>query len=114
MTLDDAKLMSTAEMLVKYLADKKYDELAELTDTIRLRSEEIAEAIATYLGNIIPVVRPEDIDAIKIETAKEDCWSVNVRLHMDEESPSDLTMSLTLVESDSPYYTTELDDIHVL
>ena len=99
---------------MNYLADAKYDEIARLTDTIRMRAEEIKEAIDSYPGTMIAEVRQEDLDVIKIKTAKEECWSVNVRLHTAEEGPSDLTMSLTIIESDSAYYAVELDDIHVL
>jgi hypothetical protein len=114
MALDNAKLVSTVGMLVQHLAQRKYDELAVLTDTIRMRSEEIMAAVESYPGSIVPTVRPQDIDTIKIKTAKEDCWSVNVRLHTDREGPSDLTMSLTLIESNSAFYGVELEDIHVL
>ena len=114
MALIDTKLMNTVEMLLKYLAEKKYDKLEEIMDTIRIRAEEIAVAIDSYPGNIIPVIRPEDLDVIKINSPKEECWSVNVRLHTDEEGPSDLTMSLTLIESDTDCYNVELDDIHVM
>jgi len=114
MALDDTKLMTTVEMLVNHLTEKKYDELAELTDTIRMRSEEIAESIDSYPGKIIAVIRPEDVDVIKINTAKEECWSVSVRLHTDEEGPSDLAMSLTLIDSNTSCYNVELDDIHVM
>lgn len=114
MALDDAKLISTVTLLVNYLANAKYDEIARLTDTIRLRVEEIKDAIDSYPGTVIAVVRSEDLDVIKIKKAKEECWSVNVRLHTAEEGPSDLTMSLTIIESNSAYYAVELDDIHVL
>jgi hypothetical protein len=114
MALDNAKLVSTVAMLVQHLAEKKYEELAVLTDTIRMRSDEIMEAVESYPGSILLTVRPQDIDTIKIETAKEDCWSVNVRLHTDREGPSDLTMSLTLFESNTEFYGVELEDIHVL
>ena len=114
MALDDTKLITTVEMLVKFLAEKKYDELAELTDTIRMRAEEIAEAIDSYPGKIISEIRPEDLDLIEINTPKEECWSVDVRLHADEEGPSDLIMSLTLIESNTDCYNVEIDDIHVM
>ena len=114
MTLNNTKLMYTVAMLLKYLAEGKYDELAKLTDTIRMRAAEIAEAIDSYPGEIISVINPEDLDVIKINSPKEECWSVNVRLHTDLESPSDLTMSLTLIESNTNYYNVELDDIHVM
>lgn len=106
--------MATIQVFVDCLAEMKYDELAQITDTIRMRAEEIEEAINSYPGMIIPTVRPEDLDVIKIDTTKEECWSVNVKLHTNEESPSDLTMLLTLVESEASYYNVELDDIHVL
>ncbi len=114
MALNDKKLRATVDMLLKYLAEEKYDKIAELTDTIRMRSEEIADAINSYPGNIIQEIRTEDIDVIKIDTPIEECWSVNVRLHTDKEGPSDLTMSLTLIESKTEYYNVELDDIHVM
>jgi hypothetical protein len=114
MALDQTKLIATVENLVALLASRAYGDLERLTDSIRLHAEEIEAAVVSYPGNILPIVSEGDVDAVKIDTAKEECWSVNVRLHTDIEGLSDLTMSLTLVHSDSQHYAAELDGIHVL
>jgi hypothetical protein len=112
--LDQTKLIATVQRLVGLLASRRYADLEKLTDSIRLRAEEIEEAVSHYPGRVIPVVGSDDIDVVAINTPKEECWSVNVRLHTDAEGPSDLTMSLTLIQCSAEYYAAELDDIHVL
>ena len=112
--LDDRKLMATVEHLVGLLAAGRFHELEVLTDTIRMRAEEIRDAVESYPGRVVSTVRREDIDVIRINTPNKECWSVNVNLHTETEAPSDLTMSLTLIQSDTGRYNAELDDIHVL
>ena len=114
MAIDQTKLIATVEHLVGLLASRAYADLERLTDSIRLRAEEIEEAVSSYPGRIVASVSPDDVDVVRINTPKEECWSVNVRLHTDTEKPSDLTMSLTLIQSPGPHYAAELDDIHVL
>jgi hypothetical protein len=114
MALDQTKLTATVQRLVSLLASRGYADLEKLTDSIRMRAEEIERAISQYPGRVVPVVSANDIDVVAINTPKEECWSVNVRLHTDAEGPSDLTMSLTLVQNPGEHYAAELDDIHVL
>lgn len=114
MALNHGKLIATVERLVGLLAAGGYGEMARLTDSVRLRSEEIEHAASRYPGEIIATVTRDGLDVVEIETRDEQRWSVNVRLHTNMESPSDLTMSLTLTQSDSEYYDAEIDDIHVL
>ena len=114
MSLEKEKLDRTVQRVVDLLAARKFTELEAITDSIRMRSEEMAEALDAYPGELVSKLLPSDVDVIRIDTAIEECWSVNVRLHTDRESPSDLTMSLTLVQADADEYRIELDDIHVL
>ncbi len=114
MALNKTKLTATVEELVCLLASGRFHELEVLTDSNRMRAEEVKEAVDSYPGKIIPVVSEDDLDVIRIDTPKEERWSVIVRLHTDREGPSDLTMSLTLVSSDAHLYDAEIDDIHVL
>jgi hypothetical protein len=114
MALDESKLLRTVEALTRLLANRCFGELALLTDSIRMRSEEIEQSVDAYPGKVISEVSLDDLDVVQINTSREECWSVNVRLHTDQEGPSDLTMSLTLVQSEGDRYVAEIDDIHVL
>ena len=114
MDIDKNKLLVTVERLVNLLADRKYNEVEIITDSIRLRAEEIKEAINSYPGDIVPTVVLKGIDVIEINSPIEECWSVNVSLYTNQESPSDLTLGLTLVQSNAKYYKVEIEDIHVL
>lgn len=114
MSLDKEKLKRTVQHVIDLLVARNFDELEAITDSIRMRSEEMAEAVDAYPGDLVSDLRHSDLDVIPIETPIEECWSVNVRLHTDRESPSDLTMSLTVVQADSDVYRVEMDDIHVL
>jgi len=106
--------MATVENLVHMLAERRFHDVETLTDSIRLRADEIETAVDGYPGTITPTTSAEDLSVVEIDTPKEECWSVNVRLHTAQEGPSDLTMSLTLIQSESLLYDVELDDIHVL
>ena len=114
MSLNKEKLDLTIRHVVDLLAARNFGELEAVTDSIRMRSEEMAEAVDSYPGDVIPVLRSEDVDVIQIDTPIEECWSVNVRLHTNNESPSDLTLSLTIVQDESDKYRVELDNIDVL
>lgn len=114
MSLDKEKLDLTIRHVVDLLAARNFGELEAVTDSIRMRSEEMAEAVDSYPGDVISVLRSEDLDVFQIDTPIEECWSVNVRLHTNQESPSDLTLSLSIVQDESDKYRVELDGIHVL
>jgi len=114
MPLDREKLHRTIQFVIDLLANQDYAELEKVTDSIRMRAEEMGEAVGAYPGEIVAKFRPDDIDVVRIDTPIEECWSVNVRLHTDREGPSDLTASLTLIEDGSRNYRVELDGIHVL
>lgn len=114
MSLNHEKLHRTIQFIVDLLASRNFAELEKATDSIRMRAEEMSEAVDAYPGEIVAKFQPDDVDVVQIDTRIEDCWSVYVRLCTDRESPSDLTASLTLGEDGSQMYRVELDDIHVL
>ena len=114
MSLESEKLNRTVRHVIDLLAAHSFSELESVTDSIRMSAEDMAEAIDAYPGKIVREIRPEDIDVVQIDSPIEECWTVNVRLHTDQEGPSDLTASLTLVQDPSDTYRIELDDIHVL
>ena len=114
MPLNREKLHRTIHYVIDLLANRNFAELEKATDSIRMRAEEIGEAVDAYPGTIVSKFQPDDVDEVQIDTPIEECWSVFVRLHTDQESPSDLTASLTLIEDGAQIYRVELDDIHVL
>ena len=55
-----------------------------------------------------------NIDAIEITEADPKSWSVRYDLWTEEEGRSDLSLEVTLIESDNKLMRVELNNIHVL
>jgi hypothetical protein len=74
--LDHGKLIATVKRLVGLLAVGRYRELERLTDSIRLRSEEIKSAANSYPGKVIATVSSDDLDVVEIQTPKENAGAL--------------------------------------
>lgn len=114
MAIDRSKLCATVERVVELLAARDFAGLERLSDSIRLTASQMADAVEPCRGQIARRCHPGDVDVVSIDSAKEECWSVNVRLHTERERPSRLTLVLTLVQSSGDLYGVEIEDIHVL
>ena len=101
--------------VVAALVRGDYGALESLSGGVRLTAAEMARAVREY-GRTL-VMPPEEafgLDVIEIEGARPREWRVSVDLWTVEEGQSDLTLELTLRESDKEIYDVEIDNIHVL
>ena len=99
---------------IKYLGAG--EKLAAATNNTRLRAEHIRESLEEYPGALImpPASTFDNIDAIETKGPPLRQWSLRFDLWTREEGLSDLSMELTLIDSDGECLTVELDGIHVL
>lgn len=102
--------------VIEFLAARNYRDLELLTASIRLTSEQIESAVRGYGCTVIPL--PSDgvglIDYVAIQDARPPAWSVYVPLFTQEEGRSDLSVDLTLIETEPSSFAIELNDLRVL
>lgn len=114
MALAESNCLAVVRKVVGLLAHRRYEDIEVQSDGVRLKAADMRAAIDAYPGCVIEKLRPEDVDVIRIEGSKDASLSINVRLHTNLESPSDLTLSMTLVQETDCSSRFEVDDIHVL
>lgn len=111
------KIKMTILNIVELLVKSKYESIVKLTQGIRLQSTDIREAIGEYGRTLImpPDSEYENlVDIIEVNNKEPREWSVRFDLWTQEEGRSDLSLEMTLRESDIELMYVELDDIHVL
>ena len=114
--MNQEKFRRTVQHVVSLLENGAYGELENLSGGVRLSAEEMKEAIDGYGRKItrFPEAGYEELNVVKVRNSSPKQWSVNVPLFTEIEGRSDLTLSVTLVESEAQMYKVEIDDIHVL
>lgn len=114
--MNQEKLHQTVRYAVGLLEQEAYVELENLSQEVRLSAEEMKEAIRSYGRKVAPFPEAgyKELDVIEINGAIPRQWSVNVPLFTVSEGLSDLTLSITVIETNAPLYKIEIDDIHVL
>ena len=113
--IDNARLDRTLGLVGEFLVGGKYSKLEELSQGIRLTASQMQFAVDSY-GRTL-VLPPEGFSArsvVAIDNALPRKWSVYVDLWTKEEGRSDLTLELTVIESEGELFSVEIDDIHVL
>lgn len=98
------------------LVDRDYEGLERLTNSMRLTAEEIAQAVEDYGATLVmpPPTVFNELDVVEVENVKPRTWSVRHDLWAAGEGKSDLSLELTVRESEDDGYVVELDGIHVL
>lgn len=106
------------ELLVRVmdlLIQMEYDELAELTNGVRLSSSDMRRAIGSY-GQIL-VKPPENeyslINIVEVNNVQLPTWAITMSVWTMEEGRSDLSLEATVIENGTEFKI-ELDNIHVL
>lgn len=114
--MNQEKLRLTVQHVVGLLEKEAYGELESLSGGVRLSAEEMREAIKGYGQKIshFPKAGFNELNVVEVRNSNPKQWSVNVPLYTDSEGRSDLTLSITLIESESALHKIEIDDIHVL
>lgn len=110
------KLRRTVIHIVKLLVERKYDDLASLSEGKRLTAMNLRRAIDDYGRHLVmpPMASFEQLNVIKIQDSVPAQWYVGVDLWTTEEGRSDLALELTLTDSPGDLCLVELDDLHVL
>jgi hypothetical protein len=111
------KIKMTVLNILKLLVNNEYESIEQFTNGIRLQAVDIKEAIDSYGRTLImpPDTEYENlIDIIEISNSIPKKWSIRFDLWTREEGKSDLSLEMTLIESNNELMNVEFDDIHVL
>jgi hypothetical protein len=110
----DTKFMNPIRALVEVLVEGHFDQLERDGRSGRLSSHELKKALKAY-GRTIVTLPDEACDFVDVYPIKGEkaTWAVDVPLWTAEEGRSDLTLSLTISESQNGVRL-EIDDLHVL
>jgi len=111
----DANFTSAVKRIVAMLVVGNYEELARITNEVRLDAESIERAVHEYGRKLVmpPSEAFDELDAIQIMNQVPCKWSVRMDLWTREEGRSDLSLDLTLIQY-GDNYSVEVNDIHVL
>lgn len=107
-----AQLAATVRHLHQLLADRQYEELEAISGGKRLSAENIAKAIGAYGSRVVDPPKALKLDVVKM-ASRPGSWAVSVDI-WTEEGRSDLSLELTLTETDGPLCSVEIDNLHVL
>ena len=115
-SINHSKLRDTVSALTDLLAMGDYEGLCRLPRTSRLSPAEIERVILNYGRQLMPLPNSafEAADIIPVSESNPQQWSVVVPLWSKEEGRSDLSLELTVEDSDTRTYSIEIDDLHVL
>jgi len=102
--------------LVTLLASGDYDALLRKAPRSRVDAKQLASAVKDYGRQIMPLppANYQLIDCIPVRGSKPQAWSVVVPLFTREEGRSDLTLELTISQSQTGRLVAQIDGMHVL
>ncbi len=99
-----------------HLAAREYQLIEMLSGGARLSAKQLEIAVREYGRTIVSM--PDDavslINYIAIRNSNPPTWSVRAPVFTFEEGCSDLTLELTLTESESGQIRVQCDGLHVL
>ncbi len=102
--------------LVSLLVRGEYEELERRSRGVRMFASELRAAVEEYGRTLVQI--PEEgwklTDAIAVSGSHPPRFSVQQPLWTEEEGRSDLTLEVTLIESQPDEFEVEIDDLHVL
>ena len=110
------KIKKTLLKIISLLVNCDYDAIAKLTKGVRLQAMHIKDAVEEYEKTLIlpPDTAYDNLDIIEIENSVPRKWSIRFDLWTKEEGRSDLSIELTLIDSEEDLMIVELDNIHTL
>ena len=114
--IDPAKLRGTVGALTDHLARGDYEGLCRLARTSRIREAELERVVREYGRHLVPLPLAafQEVDVVSVADSYPQRWSVVVPLWSKEEGRSDLSLELTVEDSQEPEYRVDIDDLHVL
>lgn len=99
--------------LVRDLVNARYEKLAEDGRAGRLTAEELSAVLREFPCELVELPSHAFDLAERYESVKSGTYSLDLPLWTKEEGRSDLTLSLTVSETESNV-DLEIDDLHVL
>jgi hypothetical protein len=104
------------EEVYKLLVCGHYEALASLTRGVRLSAEDVRVAVHNYRYVLRPWPsdQPMFIDVVEVTGANPRRWNIRADAYTEEEGRSDLSMELTLIESQPAELDVQFDDLRVL
>jgi hypothetical protein len=110
------KIKKTLLKIISLLVNCDYDAIAKLTKGVRLQAMHIKDTVEEYEKTLIlpPDTAYDNLDIIEIENSVPRKWSIRFDLWTKEEGRSDLSIELTLIDSEEDLMIVELDNIHTL
>ena len=112
----EEKIHNTVNYVYELFIEKKYQELEQLSQGVRLSAKEMSDAIIQYgrsLCSLPSTIHPK-LNIVEVSSVTPRRWNVSLPVYTKEEGLSDLTLELTLVETNEDIYGFEIDDLHVL
>ena len=102
------------EEIYQLLVDRKYQEVATMTNGIRLRGADIETAVNDYPYALTrwPDSMQMPLDTIEVN-ATIPTWNVVASAFTAEEQHSDLSLELTFIECGPGEFAIALDNLHV-
>lgn len=114
--LDKAKLVKTLQHVLRLLLYERYAELERFTNSNRLSAKELESAVKEYPQQLAapPESYLSQLEVIETSDANPGKWYVDVDLWTVNGQRSDLTLSLTMIDTNSDLFEIEIDNLHVL
>lgn len=114
MTVGD-KIVATVRLVTQKLVEKDYGFLESLSGGVRLSADDMSLAVEGYGRTlIVPPPNTEYFEVVETEGDLPRRWAITLDLWSMEEGRSDLSVVLTIIESESEIMDVEVDDILVL
>jgi hypothetical protein len=112
----EAKIRGSVERVYELLVDGRYAELAMLTGGIRLSADEISVAVSDYRYALKPWPADQSmsVDAVEVTQSTPRAWSVRADAFTAEEGRSDLSLELTVIESQSGEWAVQLESYRLI
>ena len=114
--MNKGRMEATVIKVLTLLAAKDYVQLAEFGGGKRMAASDIRRAMAGYPfeASVPSGSIAEFLDIVEVRGSFPRRWSVCCPVWTKEEGRSDLTVEMTVTETEGELYAIELDGIHVL
>jgi hypothetical protein len=110
------KLCSTISVLSELLAQKDYERFCGFARSSRLTPGDVRRVIEEYRRCVVPLpdTAYPQINIVPVSGSRPQQWNVIMPVWTEEEGRSDLSLDITLQDSDAKTYSVEINDLHVL
>lgn len=100
--------------LVDRLVRGEYSQVLLSAPSSRMSARELEAAVVEYGRRLVSPPHYELVNVLRVASAERPTWSLVVPLFTEEEGRSDLSLELTVSESEKGCYEISVDDLHAL